>query len=227
MDASSAEIFPLVQQNKPEEVKASLEENPELVKVRNCYGETPLHVAALLGRWQMAEILISFGADVNAKNINRRSPLHKVAGMGNKEVLTVLIEAGADVNARDRKGRTPLHYIVSQWNPYQHEDKVMAEILLSKGAKVNAQDEEGLTPLHEAAFRGRWEIAEMLISKGADVYAGSKNGSTPLRLALAHKCYVEQNKKKGLESGQPEVDFNEPIQNADKTIKVLLSHGAK
>ena len=79
-------------------------------------GGTPLHHAAGHGHKEIAELLISKGADVNAKNNDEVTPLHWAADMGHKEIAEILITKGADVNAKieggDYKGDTPLDFAI-------------------------------------------------------------------------------------------------------------------
>ena len=59
-------------------------------------------------------VLISEGADVNAKKLNGLTPMMRavmIQAVGHpppSEIVTLLIEAGADVNAKDIRGETPL-----------------------------------------------------------------------------------------------------------------------
>ena len=72
----------------------------------------PLDYAAMHGRADVAELLIAFGADMNAKdNLYGGTPLHYAiwyAPRGHLEVAQLLIDRGADVNAKDVNGLTPL-----------------------------------------------------------------------------------------------------------------------
>jgi hypothetical protein len=54
-------------------------------------GWTPLHFAAEHGLWEIAELLIAAGADVNAGNRARRTPFHGAAYGGHKEIVELLI----------------------------------------------------------------------------------------------------------------------------------------
>lgn len=55
--------------------------------------------------YALAELLLSYGAHVNARNALKRTPFHYVQLA---EMAAILLRHGADVNARDDKGQTPL-----------------------------------------------------------------------------------------------------------------------
>jgi ankyrin repeat protein len=73
-------------------------------------GETPLLTAAFWGRFEIAELLIDRGANVNAKAKEGVVPLHEAARMGHVKLARLLLAHGADVNAKDDKGTTPLDW---------------------------------------------------------------------------------------------------------------------
>ena len=102
-------------------------------------GWTPLHNAAGYSTKEMVELLISNGANVNAKNDDGWTPLHDAA---TKEVAELLIAKGADVEAKDKDDWTPLHKATFGGH------KEMVELLIAEGADVNAKGEDGWTPLN-------------------------------------------------------------------------------
>ncbi len=59
---------------------------------------TPLHLAVLNRRKEVAELLINKGANLNAKNNRGLTPLHVAASTGQKEIVELLISKGADVS---------------------------------------------------------------------------------------------------------------------------------
>lgn len=56
---------------------------------------TPLHFAAQAGHKQLAQLLISNGANVNAKDEHAVTPLHYAASEGQKELAELLIATDA------------------------------------------------------------------------------------------------------------------------------------
>jgi len=137
-----------------------------------------LHEAAAAGDIEQVKLLISKGADVNAKDKNGWTPLHSAAWYGRKDVAEVLIAKGANINETDVSGQTPLHLAASFGSMF------VPELLLAKGANVNARDKAGNTPLHVAAgYPGASkDFLEFLLAKGADVNARNDKGETPLHL---------------------------------------------
>jgi len=125
----------------------------------------------------MAEILITRGADLEAKNMFGETPLHVAAINGHIDVVEVLLDKGADLNAKNLLGNTPLHLAASR------SQKDMAEILITRGADLEAKNRFVKTPLHLAASRSQKDMAEILLKNGADLEAKDINGNTPLHIA--------------------------------------------
>ena len=62
------EIFQVIELDDRDRVVQLLETNPEWVDALNESGATPLHQAALLGRREIARILITKGADIRCRD---------------------------------------------------------------------------------------------------------------------------------------------------------------
>ena len=161
-----------------------------------------LHQAAADGDIEQVKLLISKGADVNAKDKKENTPLCRAVKSGKMEVLQLLVEAGADVNAGswsplcvavDENNVAIAEYLIAygadvnpdnEWTPLQEASDSnrieMVEMLLAKGADINAGP---WTALHAAVNEGNMDMVEVLITKGADVNAKNSKGHTPLLLA--------------------------------------------
>lgn len=73
-----------------------------------------LHLAAGYNRILIIDILLLFGADVNAKDEGGLTPLHNAASYGHSEAVKVLLSHGANVNSVDNWAFTPLHEAASK-----------------------------------------------------------------------------------------------------------------
>jgi ankyrin repeat protein len=164
--ASSNHDTPLhsaAEQGDLAKVLALLTNNPNLVLSTGEYGMTPLHLAAMNGHKDVAELLLDNRAEVNAKNISDYTPLHFAALAGNKIIVELLLAHGADVNSKDNNGDTPLHTAAMG-------NKDVVELLLAHGADVSAKDDVGDTPLDYAIIwdneSGNKDVLELLRQHG-------------------------------------------------------------
>ena len=151
------------------------------VMARDPRGRTPLHYAAVKGRYRSSRVLIKAGADLEARDHQGRTPLHfapqSIYGTGKQ--IKVLLEAGADVSARDHQGWTPLHAASESY-----ELKKVSKLLLKAGADLEARDHQGRTPLHIASSKS-YE-PEALLKAGANLMARDDLGQTPLHHAAGY-----------------------------------------
>jgi len=176
--AFCGEIHDAVKRGDLEKVKALLKDNPNLVFSKDdSHGATPLHIAAFIGRTDVAELLLANKADVNAKDINGLTPLHVAAGYGHKDVANLFLANKANVNAKSNSGQTPLHMAAGGG----YVDVV--QLLLASESNVDAKDDNGFTPLLFAAQNGHKEVVQLLLDNKADVNAKNNSGGTPLRYA--------------------------------------------
>ncbi|MCE5341198.1 MAG: ankyrin repeat domain-containing protein [Planctomycetaceae bacterium] len=99
-------------------------------------GKLPLHLAVMGNHQDTAEMLISKGADVNAKDSDGNTPLHLAASNGSPPMCEFLIGKGANLNAKNMKGRTPLDLASANGH------RQTAELLISKGAEVSLDSQK-------------------------------------------------------------------------------------
>ncbi|MCC3434834.1 ankyrin repeat domain-containing protein [Microcoleus sp. PH2017_05_CCC_O_A] len=151
------------------------------VNFRSEGGETPLHlIASMIGNdtIELADLLITKGAQVDAKNNSSQTPLSvAIFGPNNIQMAELLISKGADINIKDIRGRTPLHIAAKT----QYYGIKLTQLLIAKGANINAKADIG-TPLHAAASIESFLTVELLVQRGADVNAKNDSGQTPLDL---------------------------------------------
>ena len=75
---------------------------------RDLEGRTPLHIAAWQGHTSMVELLLRYGADVNAVDREQRTPLQSSAWQGHESVVWLLLKAGARGEQPCSQRATPL-----------------------------------------------------------------------------------------------------------------------
>jgi ankyrin repeat protein len=127
-------------------------------------GLTPLHAATMAGDLDLARMLITAGAHVDATTtLVGSTPLDLAAKNGRADLVDLLLKHGAHANAADRLGTTPLMLAAESGNA----EAVMA--LLAAGADPNAAEHaHGETALMFAAAYGRTAAVKALLAHGAD-----------------------------------------------------------
>ena len=155
--------------NKARELLEGLDEATSEVTT----GE-PIRHAIRDGNFEMAQLFLDYGANVNSTDYWGKPLLHEVTwfffGLPHNDPV-----------------------LQAETNAQQEDSRKMVELLVKKGADVSIKDKDGWTVLHKAAYNGyvgvvRWllEDAERLVADndiGVDVFAKTNAGETAQRLA--------------------------------------------
>ena len=135
-------------------------------------------------RREIVELLIQYGADINApaRAGVRQTPLQKAAEVNNLEIVRLLLDNNADVNAATAifDGATALQFAAI------HGNLEMATVLMNNGARLDVcppQGPRGRWPLEGAAENGRLDMIQFLWSANGGPF-DDKQCQNAMRLAV-------------------------------------------
>jgi ankyrin repeat protein len=92
--ASDTDIFQAALNGDVAKVKSLLKDNPHLASSKDEFGNSSLHWAALKGYKDIVELLLQYGAEVNARSDHGFTPLGNAAGEGQQEIVQLLLAHG-------------------------------------------------------------------------------------------------------------------------------------
>jgi ankyrin repeat protein len=193
--------------------------------------DPPLGLAIHLGWLRLAEMLLSAGADPNARDAHGHTALHCAATLGREGALRVLIRHGASPALAAPDGQTPLGLALAadrrelshwlEWRQWQLPGRALqpADLpsaamagdaqavlrLLELGLPVDGTDAQGCSALLRAAGGGHEVVVALLIERGANTSLAARTGATPLSAAISmrHVGVVDQLLRAGAEPDLP------------------------
>jgi ankyrin repeat protein len=110
----------------------------------------PLHVATKNKQEEVAKLLISYGADVNAQDETGKTPVVYATENADLKITKLLLTNEANI-----KDNPELLNIA-----VKKECREIVEVLLEHGADVNTSDKCGRTALHFTALGKNGEVAK-------------------------------------------------------------------
>lgn len=158
------------------------------------FGETPLHISALLGHVDFTRELLAHkpkGPQLAAKlDLFKRAPLHLASAEGHAEIVQALLLENVSVCLfRDQDGRIPLHYAAMRG----HVD-VIKFLIMAQPESVLGTLASGETVLQLAVQYNHLEALKLLVESvgydDIDAFLNVKEcegGNTILHLAVILK----------------------------------------
>lgn len=146
--------------------------------------------------FEIEQILIELGVDINCRDQNRRTPLHyafvKIGQHENntqidpiETVSSLCGRQGLEVHVADKWEKTPLHYAS------QRGASICAMYLCKRGANLEAIDIYGNTPLGTALLSHHHNFGIIMIQKNANVLK-LVNQEDPKRIEAQWKKEAEE-----------------------------------
>lgn len=181
-----------------DDIRESLNRGEFFVNSRNEFGLTGLMVAADKGNYELARLLLLFGADVNLKSKDSlgNTALHLVVSDFNDAnrdlrlpLLQILLEHGADSSATNFKGQVPLHCLITVDNVKNLLDPL--NMLIFYGSPCNKRDGRGATFLHNLVELRASEALALIQSHYKflfDEKIKNNKNYTPLQYAKSIRC---------------------------------------
>lgn len=153
-----------------------------------------------LDKVEMAKLILSKGADINAKTKANKTPLFLSIRNKFVNLAELLISYGADINCTCNvwNNFTPLHAL-TYYSEYNSHTVNLLNMLLENGANVHAREVDEATALHIAIDCHGIErnirddddqMALSLLKFGAEVDASDRNGQTPLHRACLNRYTI-------------------------------------
>lgn len=147
---------------------------------------TPLHIAVDAGNFEVACVLLKYGASPLVMKEDIPPPLHLACSQGKLEIVKAMMEsAGKEIlQMVDQNKRTPLHYSVFSI----HSTCIITHIMEEgkEGIDINQQDSKGRTPLHMSISSGNLTSVKELLARGADPFLKDSAGHNALHFAVLY-----------------------------------------
>jgi len=153
------DVFEAASAGDTASLRTALAAEPEGVRAYSGDGWTPLHLAAAFGTPETVQLLLEYGAPVDAvsKNPQTNQPLHAALALGrNAQSIQLLLDAGADPNARQTAGFTAIFSAAAA------NRRNLTEILIANGADPGIRNDFGQSAAGFARERGHAELADWL-----------------------------------------------------------------
>ncbi|MGG1664252.1 ankyrin repeat domain-containing protein [Brevibacillus sp. NRS-1366] len=165
------DVFQAAQAGDAARLKEILASHPHLTNTENGVGLTPLGYAAHFGNKDAVQVLLDYGAEIDAIShskvsyIPSNTALHAaIAGERNLDVIKLLLAHHAKTTIFDSNGHTCLH------SASFHDDNLeLIRLLIEHGADVDASVDGGETALSLATKQGNHEVAQFLRQNGASL----------------------------------------------------------
>jgi ankyrin repeat protein/GNAT superfamily N-acetyltransferase len=155
-----AEFLDAVQNANLSRVRQMLAENPMLARSSDDTGDTGLHRAATIGHFELMNLLLDSGAEIDAVRGDGYRPMHCALKRGRKPALN----AGAAAGILLGRGAAYNIYLAAVFG----DDTYVQDALTRDPSLANFEDTAHWRPISAAAARNDLNMVKLLLEHGAD-----------------------------------------------------------
>jgi ankyrin repeat protein len=191
---------------------------------RNRRGDSPLHLAAAKGLYNLCSEVNARGCEMNAGNYMGQTPLHKAAECNCLQAVEILLREQAQSAVVDCDGALPLH--LAAWNGHIR----IVEALVSNSTHINSTTYLGKTCLHGASANGHTDVVQLLLENGADPALTRIPGSSAVISAIdrnqdnpAKRKTLEKMASKSSNGKTKLTTLDDAAENSHSDIVAILS----
>ncbi len=142
-------------------------------------GDFCIHIAAMIGKKDMFEFLISLGANIRSKGSFQRTPLHWAVLCRQKVIVAFLATDKAHRDDTEDRGRNA--YLLA----VEIDELELVTMLVLKDDSFAVRDGNGMSAMHIAAEKNNVPMLQFLHGKEGLSFDNTDNqGRTPLQIAI-------------------------------------------
>jgi uncharacterized protein len=169
-EAERREFFTAIGNGDALKVQQLLDASPELIYATEDKG-SPLHFAAIENQRGIVDLLLTYGADLNARDGEfDMTPMGWANEKGHTEMVQYLFAHGAEVNLNSAAAFGLIDCV--------------QECLEQDQSQVNEMERYS-APVHQASLWGHPDIVKLLMENGADPELRNSHGQTALEISRA------------------------------------------
>tara|TARA_B100000941_G_scaffold190537_1_gene137340 strand:- start:2374 stop:2964 length:591 start_codon:yes stop_codon:yes gene_type:complete len=152
------DLLTAVQDDNLEVIKQHIEYGSNLNIQDEEFLNTPLNIASIFGKSEIAQLLVDNNADLNLQNIDNFSPLCNAAAWGNTSIVSTLLDAGADLSIKCFETQIGVSVAVGIAISAPYTDYV-------KSLYVDHAEKYNITYDEASIIDGREKVTELLRSR--------------------------------------------------------------
>ena len=138
----------------------NIKTDPSIISYKDVIQNTYLHKAVntsfVTSKYNIIQLMIKSGFDVNARSIHGFTPLMGAIIADRSNIVRLLVENGANIDSQTDVGYTALMFAIFRWNK-------QIPNLIELGASVNIRNDQGHSSIEHALYRKEIDAMKIII----------------------------------------------------------------